>query len=463
VYAHHKIKASFRIYDARNNTWIFTDDITAYNRNIAPAMSPLGIVTSLVQTIWHMRSSEKVDTYDRLARRVMEDIPEPDYEPASQHRIESINVVIPGAALKPGDLIAVTMKGNPGKRAEFDIGNMRKNIPMAEKAPGIYEGTYRIAGGDNIEFALIRCRLHDQTSATERIHRGISFRVDSTPPRTPRIMSIRSTKKDFEVFISEPEDPDFDHFRLYGSLAGDNGFMNLDHAAIPYFPMAELDPGRVYHFRVSAVDALGNESALSEDYVYQAPPRGPTRIEKDFTKDGILSRISSPYLVEKAIRLPVGFVLTVEPGVEVRFGSQGSFIIEGEIIIMGEEYAPVLFTGEEDWPGIQIRSRGKQNLSRLAHATFRNGRYGLALREGGLEGHNLTFLNCKAGMTAEKGTSVRIVDSVFQHNTLGIRSEADRLTLKNISFIKNTFTMELDGAPRRQEESREYGFNYSKR
>ena len=43
-YAHLKARLSVRLYDARRKAFIYSDTVTAYNRDIAPAASPLGAV-----------------------------------------------------------------------------------------------------------------------------------------------------------------------------------------------------------------------------------------------------------------------------------------------------------------------------------------------------------------------------------------------------------------------------------
>lgn len=53
------------------------------------------------------------------------------------------------------DDLTVTMKGLPGGKARFEIGEYRFSTPMSEVKPGVYVGTYRVQPGDHCQSASI--------------------------------------------------------------------------------------------------------------------------------------------------------------------------------------------------------------------------------------------------------------------------------------------------------------------
>lgn len=69
------------------------------------------------------------------------------------------------APLSAGQVITVTMKGEPGGAATFDIGSWKGNLPMQEQfaTPGTYVGTYTIQAGDAVQNAVITGRLVTRT------------------------------------------------------------------------------------------------------------------------------------------------------------------------------------------------------------------------------------------------------------------------------------------------------------
>lgn len=51
---------------------------------------------------------------------------------------------------RPGDVINVRLEGDPGGRAVFYIGVDRRDLPMTEKEPGIYLGSYTVRQGEDL-------------------------------------------------------------------------------------------------------------------------------------------------------------------------------------------------------------------------------------------------------------------------------------------------------------------------
>jgi tetratricopeptide (TPR) repeat protein len=64
--------------------------------------------------------------------------------------------------LSTGDRIKVTLIGDPGKEATFDLGDVKKNLPMKEVSPGRYEGVYRVGEKDNFSNLVVVGHLKDQ-------------------------------------------------------------------------------------------------------------------------------------------------------------------------------------------------------------------------------------------------------------------------------------------------------------
>lgn len=71
----------------------------------------------------------------------------------------------PGVAMdiRPGDLLVVKFRGEPGGRAGFKLGPLPEEFPMVEAAetPGFYTGAYQAADGDRIDNAAVEVHLAD--------------------------------------------------------------------------------------------------------------------------------------------------------------------------------------------------------------------------------------------------------------------------------------------------------------
>ena len=452
-YAHYSVRLNLRLYDASRKKYIFKDDITARNRNFAPPSSPLGIVTSLLQNIWHLRKSEKVETYERLSRRAVENIPSPASLEGNKIRfIREIDVMIPSRNLTAGDVINVTIKGESGARAFFDIGKLKTNIAAEETEPGIYHGKYTIAENDNLKYGVVQGRLIKNNRTDEKINSSEYFEIDTNPPQTPSILSISSNQKEFILHVTPPVNDDFRNFHLYVSTDPEKGYKQRDVSERPFFRLKRLNSGEKYHFRVTAQDDLGNAGSMSEDFTFTVPPAGPVKIVNDMKYSDSLYAYSSPYIIESPIILKPNAVLNIEPGVEIRFGPRGALIAEGVISAYGKKRAPVILHGDQGWPGLRIRSSGQLRRSTLSHVRIENTSRGIMLDKGRLEAQNIEVLDCSIGISARENSFLRVTDSVFEKNHVGVFSNASNTIIKNCDFIRNTIMTEINGIVKKQEK-----------
>ena len=105
---------------------------------------------------------------EALTLKIMDEIPDPAELRQVEVRLPKIHSV--GAnigaihrRLTPNEVVRVTMTGEPGLIATFDIGGWKKAIPMAEKKPGYYEGSYQVMAQDKIEETLIVASLKNKS------------------------------------------------------------------------------------------------------------------------------------------------------------------------------------------------------------------------------------------------------------------------------------------------------------
>ncbi|MBU0701735.1 right-handed parallel beta-helix repeat-containing protein, partial [bacterium] len=77
--------------------------------------------------------------------------------------------------LKAGEILQVTLVGEPDGTAKFDIGTFTTNLPMSQTSPGTYTGTYQILAGNNIKNATITGHLLIGTK---------TYSLDATPTIT---------------------------------------------------------------------------------------------------------------------------------------------------------------------------------------------------------------------------------------------------------------------------------------
>jgi len=184
------------------------------------------------------------------------------------------------------DKLIVTLKGDPGNTATFDIGDFKIGLPMyddgtrgdEEAGDGTYIGTYVVQKGDSVKDARITGYLTSKNGnqSISRIFERVS--IDAVPPLP--VMGVKAFDKPedqgywivltWNVIQSEG---DFDHYNVYresapiSSLLGliplvDNGTMNLGSAKTDSAEVNVPTNKTDYYFAVTAVDTAGNESPL---------------------------------------------------------------------------------------------------------------------------------------------------------------------------------------------------------
>jgi len=94
-------------------------------------------------------------------------------------------------ALRPGDLVTVTVKGQPKSKATFNIGDVATGVPLREDENGVYTGTYRVKAGDravkaplSVDFVTpAGTKVRQEASAPVNIVTGKVETPVITPPR----------------------------------------------------------------------------------------------------------------------------------------------------------------------------------------------------------------------------------------------------------------------------------------
>ena len=124
-----------------------------------------GIATpSVVDIIQEQMENSKVElayykSVEMFSMQVMKQVPDPAKMRHGEVQLPTITRIEtnirPGRKLGASDLIQVSLYGEPGLKATFDIGSWRTSIGMKEVAPGLYTGNYQIEAGDRIENAFI--------------------------------------------------------------------------------------------------------------------------------------------------------------------------------------------------------------------------------------------------------------------------------------------------------------------
>jgi parallel beta-helix repeat protein len=183
---------------------------------------------------------------------------------------------------------------------------------------------------------------------------------------------------------------------------------------------------------------------------YRIPPAAKaTYVERNITQNTDWTLVDSPFIVSNDVNVADAATLTIEPGVQVKFGGDFSITVNGIIIADGTSDRTILFTSNSlnatpgDWNTIRINST---QPSSLTHCTIEYASDGTTLEAGTLNLQNNIIRYNTNGTTIYGGTAT-IQNNHITNNTVNGISIAggNQATVRNNLITQNENGITLTG------------------
>lgn len=285
----------------------------------------------------------------------------------------------------------------------------------------------------------------------------------STPsgaaPSTPVNFAIAAPGEMERIVLTwlSNEETDLAGYNLYRSESAAGPFARVNANPIPSgvgsttYQDEGLKIACKYYYQLKAIDVAGNESLPAVTLSVVTP--------------GLLSEnrtwkyAESPYLIQADIRIRGGSVLTIEPGVEIKFtqndslpDSQGSvmadLIVQGGLMAVGNSNKRILFTSAESfprksvWGGIAFLGTNQaENLLRYATIMFAD--TGVKSEGSTPSVENCEFGLCGMGLNLGLSTALNIRYNIIRDCDVGMVSANSNI--RNNLFIDNQTGVALLG------------------
>ena len=179
------------------------------------------------------------------------------------------------------------------------------------------------------------------------------------------------------------------------------------------------------------------------------PMAKATYVEGTITQDTVWTLVDSPFIVSDNITVSPGATLTIEPGVQVRFGDNFFLTVNGGIIADGTNDGMIQFTSDDvnvstgAWGTIQIS--GTQQSS-ITNCIVEYGQTGITLYGGSLNLQN-DSVRYNLNGTVVMGGSINIENDEIINNTMdGINiAGGTQVTVQNNVVSSNGNGIDLTG------------------
>ncbi|RJS78472.1 PKD domain-containing protein [Candidatus Bathyarchaeota archaeon] len=178
-----------------------------------------------------------------------------------------------------------------------------------------------------------------------------------------------------------------------------------------------------------------------------------TYVEGEINQDTVWTLVDHPFVLSNNVTVLPDVTLTIEPGVEVRFGGKFSLIVEGILVANGTGDRVIRFTSNKkepepgDWRAIIFSNDNPAQQSTLKKCVLEYGENGIVLERGTLKiGECFVQHNSVNGIQISGGT-IEVKNNTILNNQNGIEIfGGNQITIQNNNITLNENGISLEGS-----------------
>lgn len=397
-------------------------------------LSPWAAISSAVQSAMVLRDSVKIELFDKLCRNVAKAIPEPPSLVAERPpTIFSVQTNALDSPFKAQEEILVSLKGDEGMKAYFNIVGQTDAITLNEMKPGLYLGKYVTTEGTNFKGQLMEVFLvNSEKRKVSKYQVPYLITVDTTPPGEPVNFQTGLSENGFKLSWEKPDADDIKEYVIKKAVVGQSEYEELAATELNEYIDESVSFGQKVFYRVFTKDFADNLSKAAEISRVAVKP-GPTDVTGEIKEDTIFYSYGSPYIVRGQLTVVKGVKLTVEPGSVIRFEDGASLVVNGTIETLGTKEEGITFKGKGY--NLTLADTGAGG-GKFTHTFFRGG----GLFEIG--NSEASFDDCRMesfeiGLKAFQGSVINVARSFFGYNKTALMGDTCTISLDEVEFSHN--------------------------
>ena len=208
-------------------------------------------------------------------------------------------------------------------------------------------------------------------------------------------------------------------------------------------------------YAILTVLIIGSLAATSKTLFPQA---NATYVEGSIQQDTVWTLVDSPFVVVNDLIVKPGYTLTIEPGVEVKFGGAFSLEVEGVLNAVGTAEDTIKFTSNKYEPQLgdwgTIRLVNKLQTSTIAYSVVKYATHGITFENGSAQIRDCEIsYNYLSGIYITGDNIGSIEDNAIQLNEDGIYLYG---TTSGITIQDNTISANIEDGIDFQSEAGTY-------
>ncbi len=407
AYAHYQIGIKVQLYDARSDSIIWDYQKIETEREGGVSLDPLSFLVTAYSSSQVVQDVVRLQLIDAIARNMAGNIPQPE----ALHAFEPVQVSLAASnagnrPFRSGEEIRVVVETEPGLNASFSFSHQQQRIPLLEK-DDVYQGSYIVRPGDDVDAAIIELSLSRDRERPTRWQVPGTIAIDTSKPDA--VQQLGAVVESSRVALSWQHNEALS-FRVERADSASGNYRSRATVSLPEFNDESFQAGQRYRYRVTAIDAAGNESKPAELPV--ATVRyGPTDINSDLKDPAVFNAVGSPYRIRGTVLLLSDLV--IEAGALLEFAKGAELQVLGSLKISGSSQRPVLMTGEQ-WrlTAVSVNS----------HLVFDS-------------------LRTKNGTIDVQAGDIELQQSRLQHTTLSVADQA-RLQARQLELVNSQLLLD---------------------
>jgi hypothetical protein len=189
LYAENSAGLSAEMISCYSEKTIWKLEHTVHQREGDVPLSLTGLAATVIKTAINYQQATQMKAASELCMQMIGTIPNPPEVTEAPPKIQALVHNGAGRLLRPGNTLKVVLIGDRGKSASWSAPPLIENLPMAEKEPGVYVGSFEIKPDDRLPYGRVVGYLTSDSGAQSQWVDILGPVTVGEPTRLPQVIS----------------------------------------------------------------------------------------------------------------------------------------------------------------------------------------------------------------------------------------------------------------------------------